>query len=414
MADEKTIGRSPNYYVIRRLQKNKPAMIGLYFILFTGFVALAGYLIMPDDTPNANNGAIQIQKKLPGFQAEFLLHRKDFEIPERGFIQRATSGQESSYMKIPIKDYWIKHDTVFYREYGREERIKFSKMVPVVYPLYIGESELLENGLNHIVEGESIRYVDYKGQLRKISLDQLHQKFKNENIISEKYLLGTDRAGRDILSRLIYGARISLSIGFISVLISLCLGLSLGALSGFFGGKVDHFIMWFMSVIWAIPGIMLVIAISIALQSRGVWVAFVAVGLTMWVEVARVVRGQIMAIKEKTFIEAARALGIGNFRIIYIHIFPNIIGPIIVIATANFAAAILLEAGLSFLGLSVQPPTPSWGNMIYEGFSMIGTKNSWQMVIFPGMAISMIVLSFNLLGNGLRDSFDPKTSIKKI
>lgn len=414
MPDEKTIGRSPNYYVVKRLQKNKPAMIGLYFILFTGIVALAGYLIMPDDTPNANNGAIQIQKKLPGFQTEFLLLRKDFEIPEKGFIQRAISGQESSYIKIPIKDYWIKHDTIYYREYGREEKIKFSKMVPAVYPMYIGESELLDNRRNHTVEGESIRYVDYKGQLFETNLDQLHQKFKNENVISEKYLLGTDRAGRDILSRLIYGARISLSIGFISVLISLFLGLSLGSLSGFFGGRIDRFIMWFMSVIWSIPGIMLVIAISIALQSRGVWVAFVAVGLTMWVEVARVVRGQIMAIKEKTFIEAARALGIGNFRIIYTHIFPNIIGPIIVIATANFAAAILLEAGLSFLGLSVQPPTPSWGNMIYEGFSMIGTKNSWQMVIFPGMAISLIVLSFNLLGNGLRDSFDPKTSIKKM
>jgi peptide/nickel transport system permease protein len=129
-----------------------------------------------------------------------------------------------------------------------KEKTKFSKMVPAVYPLYIGESELLENGLNHLVEGENIRYVNYKGQLLETSLAQLHQKFNNESIISEKYLLGTDRAGRDILSRLIYGARISLSIGFISVLISLFLGLSLGALSGFFGGKVDHFIMWFMSV----------------------------------------------------------------------------------------------------------------------------------------------------------------------
>jgi len=414
MADDKTIGRSPNYYVVKRLQKNKPAMLGLYYILLAGFVALAGYLIMPDDTPNANNGAIQVQKKLPGFEVQYLLFRKDFEIPKKNFIQRAMSGQETSYIKIPIKDYWIQYDTVFYRGFGSEEETKFIKMVPAVYPLYIGESELLENGLNYDVEGERIRYMDYKGELHEISLEILHQNFKKDNIISEKYILGTDRAGRDILSRLIYGARISLSIGFISVLISLFLGLSLGSLSGFFGGKIDHFIMWFMSVVWSIPGIILVIAISMALQSRGVWVAFVAVGLTMWVEVARVVRGQIMAIKEKTFIEAARALGIGNFRIIYTHIFPNIIGPIIVIATANFAAAILLEAGLSFLGLSVQPPTPSWGNMIYEGFSMIGTKNSWQMVIFPGIAISMIVLSFNLLGNGLRDALDPKTSIKNI
>ena len=414
MSDGKTIGRSPNYYVVKRLQKNKPAMIGLFYILFTSLIALAGYLIMPDDTPDANNGAIQVQKKLPGFKAEFLLLRKDFDIPVKNVIKKALYGQESAYIKIPITEYHVSNDSVFYREYGLEEKVKFAKMVPAAFTLYIGESNLLEGGQNHSVDGDLVRYVDNGGQIQEISMDGLHQKFENDNIVSEKYLLGTDRAGRDILSRLIYGARISLSIGFISVLISLILGLSLGSLAGFFGGRTDRFIMWFMSVTWSIPGIMLVIAISIALQSRGVWVAFVAVGLTMWVEVARVVRGQIMAIKEKTYIEAARALGIGNFRIVYAHIFPNIIGPVIVIATANFAAAILLEAGLSFLGLSVQPPTPSWGNMIYEGFSMIGTKNSWQMVLFPGLAISLIVLSFNLLGNGLRDAFDPKTSIKRL
>jgi peptide/nickel transport system permease protein len=275
MADERTIGRSPNYYVVKRLQKNKPAMIGLYYILFTAFIALLGYLIMPDDTPDANNGAIQIQKKLPGFQAEFLLLRKDFDILEKNFFRRAISGQESSYIKIPITEYQVSNDSVFYREYGLEDKVKITKMVPAVFPLYIGESDLLENGQNHVVEGGLIRYVDYTGQIKDISIDQLNQRFIEENIVSEKYILGTDRAGR----------------------------------------------MWFMSVTWSIPGIMLVIAISIALQSRGVWVAFVAVGLTMWVEVARVVRGQIMAIKEKTYIEAARALGIGNFRIVYAHIF---------------------------------------------------------------------------------------------
>jgi len=390
-------------------------MAGLYYIIFTAFIALSGYLLMPDDTPDANNGAIQIQKKLPGFQVDFLLLRKDFDIPDRNVFERAMYGQESSFMRIPITAYRISQDTVYYREYGkREADEQYVKLVPAAFPLYIGESELLDNGLNYRVYGSEIQYVDHTGQLREDALQEVQRKFMEENIIHARFLLGTDRAGRDILSRLIYGARISLSIGFISVLISLILGISLGAFSGFYGGKVDHFIVWFMSVIWSIPGIMLVIAISIALQSRGVWVAFVAVGLTMWVEVARVVRGQIMVIKEKTFVEAAKALGIGNFRIVYYHILPNIIGPIIVISTANFAAAILLEAGLSFLGLSVQPPTPSWGNMIYEGFTLLGTKNSWQMVVFPGIAISFIVLSFNLLGNGLRDAMDPKTTIKNI
>jgi len=189
--------------------------------------------------------------------------------------------------------------------------------------------------------------------------------------------------------------------------------LSFGSMAGFFGGKADMIIMWIMSVVWSIPGIILVIAISMALQSRGVWVAFVAVGFTMWVEVARVMRGQIMEMKEKLFVEAARAFGVKNFRIVFIHILPNIAGPLIVIATANFASAILLEAGLSFLGLGVQPPTPSWGIMIYEGFQAIGTKNSLHIVLFPALAICILVLSFNMLGNGLRDAYDPKTLLKR-
>jgi peptide/nickel transport system permease protein len=188
------------------------------------------------------------------------------------------------------------------------------------------------------------------------------------------------------------------------------LGLTLGALAGFFRGNTDRFIVWFMSVIWSIPGIMLVIAISIALQNKGVWVAFLAVGLTMWVDVARVVRGQILSIREKQYIEAARAFGINNRRIIFVHVMPNILGPLVVIATANFASAILLEAGLSFLGLSVQPPVPSWGNMILAGYHAIGTRNSWHLILFPGLAVSMLVLSFNLLGNGLRDALDPQNA----
>src|SRR5690606_38256686 len=186
----------------------------------------------------------------------------------------------------------------------------------------------------------------------------------------------------------------------------------LGALGGFFGGKIDKIIMWLMSVVWSIPGIMLVIAISLVLQSLGVWVAFLAVGLTMWVDVARVVRGQILGIRQKLFIEAARAFGLRSGQIIRKHIMPNILGPLIVIATGNFAAAIILEAGLSFFGMSVQPPTPSWGIMIYEGYNSIGTSGSWHLILLPGVAISTLVLAFNLLGNGLRDAYDPQTQLK--
>ncbi len=170
--------------------------------------------------------------------------------------------------------------------------------------------------------------------------------------------------------------------------------------------------MWLMTVVWSIPSIMLVIAISLALQSKGIWVAFVAVGLTMWVEAARVVRGQIMSIKEKLFVEAAKALGIGSLRTIFFHILPNVVGPIIVIATANFATAILVEAGLSFLGLGVKPPMPSWGKMVFEGYNSNWESDGGYLVFMPSIFICLLVFAFNLFGNGLRDAYDPQSSNK--
>ena len=188
--------------------------------------------------------------------------------------------------------------------------------------------------------------------------------------------------------------------------------ITLGAIAGFFGGFIDDVISWLMTVVFSIPSIMLVIIISIGLQSKGIWVTFLAVGVTMWVEIARVVRGQIIGIKEKLYIEAARAFGLSNRRIIFKHILPNIMGPIIVIATANFASAMLIEAGLSFLGLGVQAPTPSWGIMINEGYKAIGSRDSWHLIVLPSICISITVLAFNIFGNGLRDAYDPQNMNK--
>jgi ABC-type dipeptide/oligopeptide/nickel transport system permease subunit len=289
--------------------------------------------------------------------------------------------------------------------FGKSNYYKEYNMLDAVKQIQSGSVQVSDS----LARNTRYTFKNLQGEAEEISQLDLITEFENNNLEERTYWLGTDRMGRDMLSRLLFGTRISLSIGFLAVLISMFLGMSLGSIAGFFGGKTDMFVMWFMSVIWSIPGIILVIAISMALQSRGVWVAFVAVGLTMWVEVARVMRGQIMSVKEKLFVEAARAFGVKDFRIVFVHILPNISGPLIVIATANFAAAILLEAGLSFLGLGVQPPTPSWGVMIYEGFQAIGTKNSLHLILFPGLAICILVLSFNLLGNGLRDAYDPKT-----
>jgi ABC-type dipeptide/oligopeptide/nickel transport system permease subunit len=397
--------RPPGYYIKKRLRRNKPAMFGLGFIVVSLIISILGYLTMPDQTPDANDGAVQIQKQPPGFKVTFIKLRKNRAIEKRNLVERALFGQETEFMIVPVMDYQIEHLYVRARIFGKSNYYKEYNMLDAVKQIQSGSVQVSDS----LARNTRYTFKNLQGEAEEISQLDLITEFENNNLEERTYWLGTDRMGRDMLSRLLFGTRISLSIGFLAVLISMFLGMSLGSIAGFFGGKTDMFVMWFMSVIWSIPGIILVIAISMALQSRGVWVAFVAVGLTMWVEVARVMRGQIMSVKEKLFVEAARAFGVKDFRIVFVHILPNISGPLIVIATANFAAAILLEAGLSFLGLGVQPPTPSWGVMIYEGFQAIGTKNSLHLILFPGLAICILVLSFNLLGNGLRDAYDPKT-----
>ena len=232
---------------------------------------------------------------------------------------------------------------------------------------------------------------------------EIESQFINE----QTFLLGTDKYGRDLLSRMLVGIRISLSIGFVAVFISLLIGISLGALAGFYGGKIDAAIMWLINVTWSIPTLLLVIAITLAL-GKGFWQVFIAVGLTMWVEVARVVRGQVMSVKNMQYVTAARALGFTNGRIIVKHILPNILAPVIVISAANFAAAILIESGLSFLGIGAQPPMPSWGAMIKDHYSYIILGKAY-LAIIPGLGIMSLVMAFMLIGNALRDALDVKS-----
>ena len=351
----------------KRLKKNKSAVFGLLIISSTVLVSIFAYIIAPDNSPNADRQTVEIQAKKPGY-TQLFLKIPGLKKTHSGWFNKLLNGRPDDYRYLPITKYVIRKDSVQVNKYIDED-------TTVIQTYAI--SQLTGNQ-----PGQPV----------------------TKNFVIQKYWLGTDKFGRDILSRLIIGTRVSLSVGLIAVLISLLLGIILGALAGYYRGWVDELIMWLVNVTWSIPTLLLVFAITMAM-GKGFWQIFIAVGLTMWVSVARLIRGQVMAIKEQEYIQAARALGLKNSRIILRHILPNILGPVMVIAAGNFATAIIVEAGLSFLGIGIQAPQPSWGLMIKENYNFIITHNP-MIALIPGFAIMLLVLAFNLLGNGLRDAVD--------
>lgn len=367
---------SPSKKVWIKFKRNKLAVTGSVFILFLMMLGLLGYLITPDQTPNANTMHLQLSNKKPFRSFEFLIINRK-EIPKVGIFEKMLFGQEAATKSVPITSYRIAGDKIMVRE-------------------YIGDDERADE--TSYLMGDLCANCDAS----PAGVEQ----FVKENIYRQTFYMGTDMYGRDLLSRLILGIRVSLSVGLMAVLISLFIGVSLGAISGYFGGRIDAAISWFMNVIWSLPSLLLVIAISFAL-GKGFWQIFIAVGLSTWVDVARLVRGQVKALKEVEFVEAAKALGFSTPRTITRHILPNIAGPILVVASANFASAILLETGLSFLGFGAQPPMPSWGSMIKEHYAYI-IMDAAYLAVLPGLAIMLTVYAFNVLAIGLRDAFDVK------
>ncbi len=343
-----------------KLQKNKLAVAGLAVIIMACFLALFAYYIVPDPTPNANRMIPEIANQKPGFATDFVRVKNNVRAEKVNFFKRLINGKPDDFTMLPIKDY-----------------------------IWQGDSLVVNRFIDTDVYE---RWAYAKNQLYETP------------VVHQQFYFGTDKFGRDILSRLIVGTRVSLSVGFIAVAISLTLGILLGSMAGYFRGKVDNAVMWFVNVVWSIPTLLLVFAITFIL-GKGFWQVFIAVGLTLWVSVARLVRGQVMAIRKLEYVEAGKVLGFSNLRIIVLHILPNILGPILVLAASNFASAIVIEAGLSFLGVGVQPPQPSWGLMIKENYNFIITDNP-MLALAPGFAIMILVLAFNLLGNGLRDAFD--------
>ena len=347
----------------KKFKQNYFGIASLCFVIFVGFMAIFAYVFAPDDSQYANQMHLSIHSKPPGFEVSMLIQPNASPNPQ-SLINKLFFGDKYPVKEVPILSYQIQQQKLSYKPYN---------------------STGLE-GLEKVIDLEA---------------------FPKVHIENKKFYLGTDKFGRDLLSRILVGARISFFIGFIAVSISLLLGLLLGSLAGYYGGRIDAMIMWLINVTWSIPTLLLVIAITLAL-GKGFWQVFIAVGLTMWVEVARVVRGEVMSVKEQQYITAARALGFSDFRIIFKHILPNIMAPVIVISAANFAAAILIESGLSFLGIGAQPPMSSWGAMIKAHYNSIILGKPF-LALIPGFCIMALVMAFMLIGNALRDALDVKT-----
>ena len=340
-----------------KVKKNIPGLFGTFIILCSIACAVFAYFIAPDKSPFANEMHLELGTLRPGTEVSFLRVPK-LNTTNASFLDQLLGGKVSNYKAIPVSSYTKYDSTISYTQYGTN------------YPKIISIRNVLSSN--------------------------------DQSVLFKKtYYLGTDKYGRDLLSRLIVATRISLAVGFISVFISLIIGITLGLISGYYGSWIDKCILWLINVVWSIPTLLMVIAISLAL-GKGFWQVFVAVGLTMWVEVARVVRGQVLGLKQMEYIQAARVLGFGDFRIMFKHILPNIMSPIIVISAANFASAILIEAGLSFLGIGAQAPMPSWGAMIKNHYSYIILDKAY-LALAPGMAIMLLVLALMYVGNMLRE-----------
>jgi peptide/nickel transport system permease protein len=335
-------------------------------------VAFLGYLISPDDSPQANRQLLELSRLTPNSHVEVVQIREGKPKENVNLFEKWWGGQPIRYRYYTLKP---------------ESKLSFEgDKVQITRPN--GQTE----------------WIEYRNSLAKIESDKesdAQLRFEQEHRMTLYFWLGTDALGRDMLSRLILGSRISLGVGFLAVLLSIVLGVSIGLLAGYFGGWLDSILMGITAVLWALPSLVLALALSFAF-GRGLQQLFLTVGLCIWVELARVVRGQVMKLKVQPFVEAAGMLGFGPTRIVLRHILPNLAGTILILAMSNLVTAILLEAGLSFLGMGVSSPTPSWGGMIQESYPYLLLQKGQWLAVFPGLVMVVLILCLNFVLEGLR------------
>lgn len=394
-------------------RRNTPALFGLILFCLFCLMAILAPILSPDRSVNASRQISEAIRVKPGTNAYFLVINKYPESAQNNF-KNLFIGEELNQKWFRIKNessYYFKQDTI---EMEMAEGDFRNLLLPVIL-FHPNENEpfnqvcMKNYSKPYCLIGDHCIWTD-KGIAKQVSLTEMKTEFQSNNLISFTWWMGSDAFGRDVYSRMLKGSRVSIGVGMAALFISLLVGIPLGIIAGYFGGITDKLIQGLISVIWSLPSLLLAMVLSFVL-GKGFWQVFLAVGLTLWVDVARMVRGSVLGLKESLFIEAAKTLGYSTPRILWVHILPNLAGPVILVSASCFATAILIESGLSFLGIGIQAPMPSWGNLLQEGYTQIVLSGGQWLAIYPSLAIVCLVVSLNLIGYGLRDALDPKEKV---
>ena len=379
--------------------------IGILMLTFA--VAFLGAIIRPDKTEDANEQMISLAELPPFSKVNFLKIKKNKIVDQKPWYDLVLDGsQESSYYLVPYSDYSIESNKVKLqvRSSGEITETRDFFIEDVIYALTDEQTRQLRSS-GYLDRDEVDLYRNYITSVIKDKVELLEQ----DHLVSRNYILGSDPFGRDMLSRMMAGSYVTLIVGVSSVMIALIIGLFIGVMAGYFGGFLDRFLSWLMNVFWSVPAILLVISLTLIL-GQGVRSLVLGIGLILWVEMAQVIRNEVRNLLQKEYVKAAQLMGLNDFKILYHHIIPNLTGVILVLAVGNFAQAILLEAGLNFLGVGITLPSPSWGGMVRELYGFLITNGAF-MALIPSVSIVVLVSCAVILSSEFKRQFNLKQGL---